>query len=114
MQALIYGFLLFFFGQGIVWIQSNGQFLWPAFKNNPWLVSLTLGTLASYLFIHATRYTVEHFDGLLWPGRFIGFASGIMVFAFLTWYLMGEGLSTKTLVSLGLAVCLIAVQILWK
>ena len=35
-------------------------------------------------------------------------------FAFLTWYFMGEGINTKTMVSLALAFALICVQLLWK
>lgn len=114
MNNLIYAFILFAIGQAIIWIQSNGQFLWPWWKNNPLLVSFTLGGVASYIFIKATHYTYTFFDGQLWPGRFIGFASGIIVFALLTWLLMNEGINAKTLVSLFLATALLAVQIFWK
>ena len=57
---------------------------------------------------------VEHFDGLLWPGRFIGFASGMVIFAGLTWLFLGEGITTKTMISLGLAFALICVQLFVK
>lgn len=114
MNNLVYAFALFMVGQAIIWIQSNGQFLWPWFKNNPLLISFTLGGFASYIFIKATYYTYTYFGGMLWPGRFIGFASGILIFAFLTWLLMNEGIDTKTIVSLGLATALLAVQIFWK
>ncbi len=114
MNNLIYAFILFAVGQAIIWIQSNGQFLWPWWKNNPFLVSFTLGGIASYIFIKATYYTYTFFDGKLWPGRFIGFASGIIVFALLTWLLMNEGINTKTVISLLLAMALLAVQIFWK
>lgn len=114
MNNLVYAFALFMVGQAIIWVQSNGQFIWPWFKNNPLLVSFTLGGIASYIFIKATYYTYTYFDGMLWPGRFIGFASGILVFAFLTWFLMNEGINAKTVVSLGLATALLAVQIFWK
>jgi hypothetical protein len=114
MNNLIIAFILFFIGQGIIWIQSNGQFLWPWWKNNPLLVSFTLGGIASYIFIKATYYTYSYFGGLLWPGRFIGFGTGILVFAILTYFLMNEGMTAKTVVSLCLATALIAVQIFWK
>ena len=114
MNNLVYAFILFSVGQAIIWIQSNGQFLWPWWKNNPLLVSFTLGGIASYIFIKATYYTYTYFDNTLWPGRFIGFASGILVFALLTWLLMNEGINTKTVVSLCLATALLAVQIFWK
>jgi hypothetical protein len=114
MNNLIYAFILFTIGQAIIWIQSNGQFLWPWWKNNPLLVSFTLGGFASYIFIKATYYTYTFFGNQLWPGRFIGFASGIIVFALLTWLLMNESINEKTLVSLFLATALLAVQIFWK
>lgn len=101
-------------GQAMIWIQTNGQFIWPVFKKNPILVSIISGSLISYIVIYATKMVVEHFDGLLWPGRFIGFASGMVIFAFMTWAFMGEGINVKTGISLLLALSLIGVQIFMK
>lgn len=113
-MALFYAFALFLLGQGLIWIQTNGQFIWPWFKSNPLIISIIGGTVISYIFINATKFAVDYFDGLFWPGRFLGFASGILVFAILTWLFMGEGISLKTGVSLLLATALIAVQLFWK
>jgi len=52
--------------------------------------------------------------GFLLLPVFVGFSMGICSFAFLTWYFMGEGINTKTMVSLALAFALICVQLLWK
>lgn len=101
-------------GQAMIWIQTNGQFIWPVFKKNPIAVSIISGSIISYIVIYATRMVVEHFDGLLWPGRFIGFASGMVVFALMTWIFMGEGINAKTGISLLLALSLIGVQIFMK
>lgn len=114
MNKLILALLLFFLGQSAVWIQNNGQFVWPWFKKNPFLVSLFMGTSISYILIFGTRFIVEYYDGLLWPGRFIAFGSGIISFTFLTWYFLGEGITTKTIVSLCLAFSLIGIQLFWK
>ena len=57
----------------------------------------------SFAFIVATKYVVGYFDGQLWPGRFIGFATGIMSFAILTSFYMNEGINAKTMISLVLA-----------
>jgi len=113
-RNLIYGVILFVIAQSIIWIQTNGQFVWPWFKKNPLLVSLMGGTLISYIFIKGTWLVAEHFEGQLWPGRFIGQASGILIFAFMTWFFLNEGISTKTTISLILAAILIAIQIFWK
>lgn len=114
MRNLIAGSLLFIIGQSLIWFQTNGQFVWPWFKRNPLTISLIAGTGISYIFIVATRMIAEYYDGLLWPGRFIAFGSGIIGFTFLTWYFMNEGLNTKTLVSLMLALTLVTIQIVWK
>ena len=57
---------------------------------------------------------VNHFDGLLWPGRFIGFASGVVSFAVLSYIFMGEGITVKTGVSLFLAFMIVFIQVFWK
>jgi hypothetical protein len=114
MRNLFVGVLLFIFAQGLIWIQTNGQFVWPWFKRNPLLVSLMGGTIISYIFIKGTWLVAEHFDGQLWPGRFIGQATGILVFAGMTFILLNEGINTKTAISLVLAALLIGIQIFWK
>ena len=114
MKNLIGGVALFILSQILIWIQTNGQFVWPWFKKNPLLVSLMGGTLISYLFIVGTRLVAEHFDGLLWPGRFLGQSTGIIVFAAMTFLLLNEGVNTKTMLSLALAALLICIQIFWK
>jgi len=114
MRNLIVGVILFVFAQCLIWIQTNGQFVWPFFKKNPLLISIMGGTLISYVFIKGTALVAEHFDGLLWPGRFLGFSIGVFIFGYMTWHFLGEGLTTKTMVSLLLAFMLICVQLFWK
>ena len=114
MSKLLLAFLLFFIGQAAIWFQTNGQFVWPWFKKNPFLISIKFGTSISYVLIFGTKFMVEYYDGLLWPGRFIAFGTGIISFTFLTWYFMGEGITAKTMVSLIIACSLIAIQIFWK
>ena len=112
-NSVIIGLLLYFVTHIIIWFQVNGQFIWCWAKENPMLMSI-LGFPISYVLIIATKYIVAGFDGLLWPGRLIGFGSGMIVMAILTWCMLGEGMSNKTLVSLFLATTLVFIQILWK
>ena len=114
MSKLTLCVLLFLFVQTLIWFQTNGQFLWKWFEKHPLILSITMGTTISYAFIMATKYAYEHFDGLLWPGRFLGFALGISSYAILTWIFMGEGISLKTFTSLILATGIICVQLFWK
>ena len=97
----------------MIWFQTNGQFVWPWAKENPMLMAL-IGFPISYILIVATKYVVAGFDGLLWPGRLVGFGTGMIVMAILTYCYMGEGISTKTLVSLCLATVLVMIQVFWK
>ena len=111
--ALILCVSLFTIVQIITWFQLNGQFVYPWFKNNMFILCL-FGIPISWFYIEATRYGFIAFDGLLWPGRLLGFATGIFSFAVCTNIFMGEGLTTKTLVSLILATVLVVIQIFWK
>ena len=114
MSKLLASIILFLIGQILIWFQTNGQFLWTWFDRNPLFLSLVGGTTISYTFIYGTRFAYEHFDGLLWPGRFMGFALGISSFAILSWIFMGEGITLKTMTSLMIAIGIICVQLFWK
>ena len=107
MSKLLLAFLLFFVGQTMIWIQTNGQFVWEWFKKNPLLVSIIMGTSISYVLIYATKLIVEYYDGLLWPGRFIGFSVGMLQYALFVNYYFSEGMNLKTYVSLSLCFILI-------
>ncbi len=114
MRGLLAGVLLFALGQSMIWIQTNGQFVWPWFKKNPLTISIIGGTVISYMFILATKFIAEYYDGQIWPGRFIGFTCGIITFTALTYYLLDEGITTKTAICLLLACCIIGIQLFWK
>ena len=114
MKQLAIAIVLFFLGQSLIWFQTNGQFLWKWFEKNPIILSIGMGSVISYMFIFATKNVVGHFDGLLWPGRFITFGVGMIAFSILTWVFMGEGITIKTAISLILATTLVYIQIAWK
>ena len=114
MTKFLIGILLFFFGQTLIWYQTNGQFINKWAKEHPFLMACIFSVPISYAFIIATKYVVGYFDGELWPGRFIGFATGMISFAILTNIYMGQGINAKTAISLVLATALVAIQIFWK
>ena len=101
-------------GQGILWFQSNAQFFNTWAKTHPWAMSVVFGVPASYTFIKATELCAIWFDGLTWPGRLLGFGFGAIMFAILSYTVLGETITTKTIVSLTLALAIVLVQILWK
>ena len=113
LKYLFYTCILFLFGQIGVWFQLNSQFIWDWAKKNPLLLTI-LGLPFTYLFILATNFGQKAFDGLLWPQRFLGFSIGIIIYGILTYFILSEGISTKTLISLTLAFLIILVQVLMK
>lgn len=113
LRDLLVGGSLFLLGQVLIYIQLNFQFIYPWFKKNPLIISI-LGIPISYLFVYATRYTVAAFDGAMWPQRFIGFATGMVVYALGTYIYFNQAIDAKTALSLGLALMLILIQIFWK
>lgn len=112
-KALIAGVGVFILAHVITWFQLNGQFFSEWFKKNTFILAL-FGIPLSYLYIYGTKYCYEGFNGVIWPGRFIGFAVGMVVFALFASTVMNEGITMKTGVSLLLATALVAVQIFWK
>ena len=112
-QKLISGMLLFLLGQVLVWYQVNGQFISDWIKNRPWVMSL-MGVPISFVYIYATQYLVEAFNGDLWPQRLIGFSMGMIAFAVLTYIHLNQAITLKTAVTLALATAIVVIQIVWK
>ena len=110
---LIQGTLLFLLGQILVWYQVNGQFISEWIKERPLIMSL-MGVPVSFVYIYATQYLVEAFDGDLWPQRLIGFSTGMFAFAILTYIHLNQAITLKTAVTLALATAIVVIQIVWK
>lgn len=107
------GFLAGVVAQILTFVQLQGQFKYEWFKEHPFLVSC-LGLPLSYIYLISVKYLVASFDGNLWPSRLLGFAIGAVVFAIMSSYWFKEPFSLKTAICLGLALCIILVQVFWK
>ena len=110
---LLIGIVMFLIAHILTFFQLNGQFLWKWFSKNEWLVAAS-GIVLSIFYFWGTKYIVEAFEGLMWPGRFIGFGVGMVVYAIGVSYYFNEGINLKTLTSLILATGLVCVQVFWK
>lgn len=75
---------------------------------------LLAGIPISWLYMEATRHGVTYFAGQLWAQRLIGFSVGIVSYATLSHYFLGEKLDLKTVVSILLAFCIVVIQFVWK
>lgn len=97
----------------MIWYQTNLQFINNWAKDNTSVLAL-LGFPISYILIKASKYVVSGFDGQLWPGRLLGFSTGMIIMAGLTYMHLGEGVTVKTGVTLTLAFLIVLVQLYWK
>ena len=100
--------IILFFTQIVIWFQLNAQVKWDWFKDNYLLLSI-LGMPISYALMYSTKFGFQGF-GELWPIRLLGFAVGIISFPFITYLILGEGVTLKTGISLGLAVIIMLLQ----
>lgn len=110
-MLIIWSLLLFFLAQALAWLQINGQFVWPWMKDHKIIISF-IGVPISYLLMIATDFAYTGMDNKIWPGRFMAFAVGILVFTVFTNVFLGEGINSKVYISLALSAALLIIQIL--
>lgn len=112
-RNIIIALILFTIAQALIWYQTNAQFFNNWAKERPLTLAL-VGVPISYILIYASKYVVAGFDGLLWPGRLIGFSTGMVIMAILTYTHLGETITLKTGVTLLLAFIIVMIQLYWK
>ena len=110
-KNILLSIIILFITQIIIWFQLNAQLKWDWFKDNYLLMSM-LGVPISYALLLSTKYGFEGFGGLLWPTRLIAFAIGMISFPFITWLVMGEGITLKSWISVLLAVIIMLLQLI--
>ena len=114
MKNLITGSLICALAQLIVWFQTNLQFMWPATKPYRLPIAIFCGSIISYLFMLGVADLAQYFEGKLWPSRLIPQAIGTIIFSIMTWFIMKQGIDTKTLICLILAFSILGIQLFWK
>ena len=111
-KEILYCILIFLFNNIIIWFQLNAQLVWNFWKgNNGLIVTLLLGIPISYLFWIATKIGYQGF-GNLWAVRFLGFATSMLTFPIMTYFFLGEPMGLKTILTLGLAVIIMLIQLI--
>ena len=61
MSKLLVFLLFWILGSVLIWLQTNGQFVWTWFAKHPLFLSIVFGTIISYIMILATKYGFEVF-----------------------------------------------------
>ena len=109
-KEILYCILILFFVQIAVWFQLNAQVKWDWFKDNYLLMSI-LGVPISYALMYSTKYGYLGF-GNIWSIRLLGFAVGMVIFPFITYMILGEGITLKTGISVVLAGIIMLLQLI--
>ena len=96
---------------GLAFFQLQGHYVWPKmrFLSSMWWVYGTSLIIAP-LFFYSTKWSYEHF-GAFWNMRLAGFGVGTFVFGVMTWMLLSEIPTLKTIICLLLAIAIILIQI---
>ena len=111
-KEIIYCILIFCINNSIIGYQLNSQLVWEWAKGGKamWLMAL-MGIPISLLFWWGTKIGYEGF-GNLWSVRFMGFATSMISFPIMTWLYLGEVMTMKTILTLGLAAIIMLLQLI--
>ena len=112
MIKILFTIILFLLVNIVIWYQLNSQLVWEWAKGTKsmWFMSL-MGIPISYVLLLTTKYGFQGF-GELWPIRLMGFATGMISFPFITYWILGEGITLKTGVSILLSVVIMLLQLI--
>jgi len=95
----------------IAFMQLQGHYVFPKIKflkTVPYILGLSIP--CALMFFHATKLSYEHF-GEFWNFRLIGFGIGTITFGTMSWLLLNEIPTIKTIICLLLATAIILIQI---
>ena len=112
MIKIFFTTLLFILANVLIWYQLNSQLVWKWAEGykSMWLMSL-LGIPISLLLWYCTKIGYIGF-GNLWAVRFMGFATSMLVFPIMTYWYLGEPMTMKVILTLGLAVIIMLLQLI--
>ncbi len=98
-------------GNILAFFQLQGQFMdkLPEWFKSPWFV-FAAGAPVGIMFWFATRLSYEHF-GFFWNIRLMGFGLGTIIFGILTWTVLHQAPTLKTIICLLLAAAIVLIQI---
>jgi hypothetical protein len=108
---LWYSIILLIIANTISWFQLHSQFVWKEvwFWNNPWTTAL-VGFPVGVMYFYATKFSFLHF-GFTWNFRMVGFGVGTIIFGIMSWSMLKEIPTLKTVICILLALAIILIQI---
>ncbi|GAB2538360.1 hypothetical protein [Spirosoma aerophilum] len=111
-SKILTAILLFLIGSVGHWYIMYWQFKSDKWIRSPIPYLLAIG--CTWLWITASKYGVEGFNGSMWSNRFLFFVTGVFVGAILYPIHFGQPFTGKVAVQLLLAISIILVSVLWK
>lgn len=87
------------------------------FKSEKWVRSpfpYLLAIACTWLWITASKYGVEGFNGSMWSNRFLFFTTGVFAAAILYPIHFGQPFTPKVCVQLFLATSILVISVIWK
>ena len=103
---------LFLFGSVGHWYIMYWQFKSPTWIKSP--IPYLLAVCCAWLWIKASEYGVEGFNGSMWSNRFLFFVTGVIIGSILYPIHYGQPFTLKVFVQLLLALSIVVVSIVWK
>ena len=113
LKDFIIGLIIGIVAQVGTFFQLQGPIKLLGWNKYYWLLVLASIPLGM-LYMATTKYMVAAFGGQLWPSRLMGFSVGAIIFTWLSWLVFKEHPTPKTIVCLGLASLIVALQVFWK
>jgi hypothetical protein len=112
MIKIFFTTLLFILANVLIWYQLNSQLVWKwAEGYKSMLIMSLLGIPISLLLWYCTKIGYVAF-GNLWAVRFFGFATSMLIFPIMTYFYLGEPMTMKVILTLGLAVIIMLLQLI--
>ena len=113
MQNIFYGVLYGIIGQTLSFLQLQASIKFNWQEKYLWLI-LLIGVPNIWVYMQSVNHFILAFNGSVWESRLLGFAIGVAVFALMGWLMFSEPVTSKTVVSLLLALCIVLIQVLWR
>jgi len=110
---IFYGVLYGLIGQALSFLQLQASIKFNWQDKYFWLI-LLVGIPNTWVYFQSVSHFILAFDGSVWESRLLGFAIGVFVFAVMGWLMFSEPMTSKTVVSLLLALCIVLIQVLWR
>lgn len=113
-KLILFGLLLGTVAHSFSWFGMNSQFIWDFWKDRPFMAALLFGLPSNVVFWFASKYVREGTHSV-WNVRWLLFAMSFPPMFVLTTTMLGDSfLTTKNMITMLLAICIVIVQFYYR